>query len=266
MRLVVGFAGLMESGKDTAAKVLIERGFERFAFADKLKEMALKFDPYVCLDDSVFCRLSEVVNDIGWDRAKKECPEIRRFLQVEGTECGRDVWGDNCWVNIVRQAAAGKSRVVITDVRFPNECQAVIDEEHGMVQRINRPGLKAGNHASESQITNLPVSCEIMNEGTVEQLHAQVLLRLDDFISQNAACARFVCMYRNYRDEESPRFISCRYLWFGSTRYHQEPQWMLRGMDIEKQAPRDFAVKDIRHVHWQLSGEGMIELDALLAS
>ncbi|WNT48162.1 hypothetical protein SPLA5a_PHROGS00079 [Salmonella phage SPLA5a] len=34
-------------------------------------------------------------------------------------------------------------------------------------------------------------------------------------------------------------------MWFGSTEYHKEPQWMIKAYDVEKDAIRDFAVNDI---------------------
>ncbi|TSD89161.1 hypothetical protein FFK22_009010 [Mycobacterium sp. KBS0706] len=32
---------------------------------------------------------------------------------------------------------------------------------------------------------------------------------------------------------------------FGSTEWHPEPQWLLRAFDVEKQAEREFAMKDM---------------------
>jgi len=35
-------------------------------------------------------------------------------------------------------------------------------------------------------------------------------------------------------------------VWFGSTEWHPEPQWLLEAFDIEKGERRSFAMADIR--------------------
>lgn len=50
--------------------------------------------------------------------------------------------------------------------------------------------------------------------------------------------------YTNWRGETSERTIKPRYVWFGSTEWHPEPQWLLTAFDLEKNADRDFALKD----------------------
>ena len=88
MSMLIGLTGPPGCGKDTAADHLVKNhGFVRVAFADTIREVALTIDPY-----DHFFRLSDVINLIGWDRAKRQ-PEVRRLLQVIGTEAGRDVHG-----------------------------------------------------------------------------------------------------------------------------------------------------------------------------
>ena len=53
-------------------------------------------------------------------------------------------------------------------------------------------------------------------------------------------------VYTNYRGETAVRKILPKTLFFGSTEYHPEPQWLLTAQDLEKNAERTFAVKDIR--------------------
>ena len=50
--------------------------------------------------------------------------------------------------------------------------------------------------------------------------------------------------YTNYRGETAERRIIPFEVWFGSTEWHPEPQWLLRAYDCEKKAERDFALKD----------------------
>lgn len=53
-------------------------------------------------------------------------------------------------------------------------------------------------------------------------------------------------LYTNYRGETSLRTIIPEKLWFGSTEWHAESQWLLDAVDVEKGQSRSFAMKDIR--------------------
>ena len=53
-------------------------------------------------------------------------------------------------------------------------------------------------------------------------------------------------IYTNYKGETAERTIIPLELWFGSTEYHKEEQWLLKAFDLEKKAERNFAVKDIK--------------------
>ena len=53
-------------------------------------------------------------------------------------------------------------------------------------------------------------------------------------------------VYTNYRGETSIRRIIPKRIWFGNTDWHPEPAWLLDAYDVEKEADRSFAMKDIR--------------------
>lgn len=53
-------------------------------------------------------------------------------------------------------------------------------------------------------------------------------------------------IYTNYRGETSLRRILPERVYFGSTDWHPAPQWLLDALDVEKNATRSFAMKDIR--------------------
>ena len=54
--------------------------------------------------------------------------------------------------------------------------------------------------------------------------------------------------YTNWRGEKGDRNILPLEVWHGATQWHPEEQWLLRAFDVEKQAERDFALKDIVQV------------------
>lgn len=51
--------------------------------------------------------------------------------------------------------------------------------------------------------------------------------------------------YTNWKGERSLRTITPRMMYWGSTNYHQETQWLLNAFDVEKQVERTFAMRDI---------------------
>lgn len=51
--------------------------------------------------------------------------------------------------------------------------------------------------------------------------------------------------YTNWKGQTSLRTIEPIKLFWGSTEYHPEEQWLLKCWDVEKGAERTFAMKDI---------------------
>jgi len=52
-------------------------------------------------------------------------------------------------------------------------------------------------------------------------------------------------LYTNYRGETSVRNILPKKLYFGSTEYHKDEQWLLLADDLDKNEERTFAMKDV---------------------
>jgi predicted DNA-binding transcriptional regulator YafY len=51
--------------------------------------------------------------------------------------------------------------------------------------------------------------------------------------------------YTNHRGERAARLVRPIRLWFGSSAWHREPQWLLECFDVDKRATRDFALAGI---------------------
>ena len=54
--------------------------------------------------------------------------------------------------------------------------------------------------------------------------------------------------YTNYRGETSTRRIFPVKLYWGTSPYHLQPQWLLKAIDVEKDLYRDFAVCSIHNL------------------
>jgi predicted DNA-binding transcriptional regulator YafY len=52
--------------------------------------------------------------------------------------------------------------------------------------------------------------------------------------------------YTNWQGETATRHVIPLRIWFGTTPWHPEPQWLLEAFDTVKMARRDFAVRDIK--------------------
>lgn len=169
--MLVGLTGYAGSGKDTAAAGLIASGWKRVSFAEPLRQMLLTLNPLIDNDGS---RLARSVERIGWKETKHEFAEVRRLLQVMGTEVGREMIDPDLWTKLAKKETdryhnAGHS-VVFTDVRFKNEAE-MIKLNGGKVIRIHREGTSpARNHVSDTNVDLLSVDFEIVNNGSVEDL------------------------------------------------------------------------------------------------
>lgn len=134
-------------------QVLVDRfGFTRRGFADAVRRVLYELNPYVAIDgwDERF-RVQSVVDEHGWEYAKANT-EIRQLLQRLGTEAGRGVLGEDIWVRTAMTNLKYEESYVFTDVRFPNEADAII-HQGGRLWKMERSGTAAINgHPSETAL------------------------------------------------------------------------------------------------------------------
>lgn len=172
---LIGLVGKKRVGKDTAARFLVEdHGFVRYAFADPLKASLLATDPYVPLVGSrVTVRLSEMVEREGWEAAK-EYAEVRRLLQAYGVAVREHV-NPSVWLDATMCRVMDEERpVVITDVRFPNEADA-IEAAGGVLVRVAGPrGDGNDSHVSETALDSRDCGSVLDNSGSLEDLRRGV--------------------------------------------------------------------------------------------
>ncbi|MFE3578164.1 deoxynucleotide monophosphate kinase family protein [Streptomyces vinaceus] len=177
MPRLIGLSGLAQSGKDTAAGFLVDQGWTRRAFADPLKDMLYALDPLVPSQHGTWpVRLRTTIDALGWDRAKVEIPEVRALLQRVGTDAGRAILGQNVWVEQMFRKRDTWGPTVITDVRFPNEAEAV-KRHGGLVVQIVRPSqalIHGSTHLSEHALRGFEFDATILNSGSLEGLGASI--------------------------------------------------------------------------------------------
>lgn len=174
--MIVAIAGRSGSGKTTLATNLVARqGFIRLGFADDLKQMLLRIDPFIASHKQA--RLAATVAERGWEGAK-DFPETRFLLQETADAvkwmCGETFWADratNRALDITAAMPPGSAApsFVFDDLRYEYELDALVRlAQHGLgplvsvrlvvdPQRWARPPTKA--HSSETQV--FPVDIEI---------------------------------------------------------------------------------------------------------
>lgn len=152
---IIGVAGKKNSGKDTFADFAREGwGFVRYAFADELKLHIHILDPYIKTGWFSYRKLSSILSEMSETEAKNRYKDLRRFYQAYGT----DVWRErnpDIWVDALFRIVDNHvdENVVITDVRFQNEIDA-IKKRGGYLVKIKRPVAtdELSSHVSEQDL------------------------------------------------------------------------------------------------------------------
>jgi hypothetical protein len=113
-----------------------------------------------------------------------ELMSVRELLQRLGTEAMRDGLHENVWVNALmcdykgpKMSEYNPSNWIITDMRFPNEMEAVV-ERKGITIRVNRNnGTRAidiNPHPSETSLDDAEFNYTIENDGSIDDLIEKV--------------------------------------------------------------------------------------------
>ena len=144
---------------------------------------------------------------INWQTAYKTHLTYRQLLQYLGTDLLRNKLHENVWVNAIMSKYKSKTYTtfpenapirgipteedevkygkiiteypnwIITDVRFPNEAQAIKDRG-GFIIRVNRNWGNTDNlfnqHPSETALDNATFDYTIDNNGSIEELIEKV--------------------------------------------------------------------------------------------
>jgi hypothetical protein len=172
---VVGVSGYARSGKDTIADYLVEHyGYEKVSFSTPMKEAMYRLNPRITVNEVVNTALRVGVDVYDWEGLKERSPDIRGLLQRFGTEVGREMFGEDFWVDYALNSIVDGTKVVIADVRYPNEANA-IKALGGKVFRVERDGVGPANeHASENALEGYEFDGTIHNWGTIEGLYSDV--------------------------------------------------------------------------------------------
>lgn len=164
---LIGITGKARAGKDTLAQCFVGMGYEQVAFAKGVKDVTA----YLA---------GEAVELFYQDDTKEaHCHTLgmtrRRAMQNVGNAM-REAIGDHVWVEPLLMAwrVAGMPATIVSDVRYPNEAQAIRDAG-GIVIQVLRPSIEglsgdAAAHISEAGIPPKLINYTLLNNGTLDDL------------------------------------------------------------------------------------------------
>lgn len=203
--MIIGISGRIASGKNTVGDIieklcLTNNGpkFEQKAFAGKLKQMAslLTGIPVEDFEDQEFKKSylgaewgtveSNPLNAVPvFENIEfNHLMSVRELLQKLGTEAIRNGLHPNAWVNALmceykrpKLSEYNPSNWIITDVRFPNELEAIEDVK-GLTLKVVRPVEKSKTparlHPSETSLDKAEFNYTIINDGSIADLIEKV--------------------------------------------------------------------------------------------
>ena len=139
--MIIGICGLIGSGKGTVADILVEQGYKKVSFADKLKDgvaTIFGWDRALLEGDTNESREWREQADEFWTKETGRTITPRIVLQEFGTECMRDGFDNGVWVSLLKKHMIDNpGNYVVPDVRFRNE-QDMIRKLGGKVWQVKR--------------------------------------------------------------------------------------------------------------------------------
>lgn len=187
---VVGLGGLAGSGKDAFAAAL-SRHSSRPTFvmgmSDTLREYVFVMDPIIDKNGNHYKDVRQSLVDSGMSdddvyvQMKHDYPELRRFLQVMGTDLFRNKVSQSYWVDCMKHSVEAwielnghDANVVVTGMRFPNELSAVKELEGSVLLYVQRPVVEmsasSSAHNSEKSVTSEDFDEVVYNDSTLNEL------------------------------------------------------------------------------------------------
>lgn len=166
--MIIGLTGAAQSGKDTAAKFLIDTfDFHKLSFASPIRNF---------IADLCCCTLEEL--EVMKDKVHPSFGVTPRYMmQTLGTEWGRDTVNSEIWTQTLelklKKHIHNGNNVIVTDIRFDNE--AALINRYGVVATVIRPNNKqVESHSSEKGVNHAYIDEIISNSQDIGFLNEQI--------------------------------------------------------------------------------------------
>ena len=178
MYSLIGICGKKRSGKDVVADYLVSNhSFQKKKIAENLKNIVKLMFSFT---DSQLEDDSKDIVDIRWGISPRTAmqfigTDVMQFqIQKKMPNIGR-----NFWINSFLQTLNTNNKIVISDIRFKHEYDAIKNayKPNGkfLMIKVERPGLVHEDiHPSETEFQEIPVDITIKNDGNIEDLTNQI--------------------------------------------------------------------------------------------
>lgn len=190
---IIGVSGRKRAGKNVVGAMInnqlaaIGKDYQQKAFADKLKDIAaimtgVPRSGWETEEDKAEF-LDPVWNFVDESGAKQRMTR-RMFLQKLGSDACNAKLHPMTWINCLFSEAMEDSNWIITDVRFPQEVDAV-KNRGGIVIRVQRPEKDdhGDKHISEIALDNYDgYDYVIVNDGSLLDLEDKVTEMVSDIL------------------------------------------------------------------------------------
>lgn len=177
MTKILAFGYAKRAGKDTCAKFLdsylrVTRPglkVKKVSFASKLKDISWQMYGHAGLQPGIFyeTEAGAMVKEVVLPKLGKS----PRQIWIEVGNKMREVYPDT-WLDYALLGGGECDVKIITDLRFPNEGDRVI-ELGGICYEVDRPGIEKGHDAAEVSLANWGKwHGKVFNAGTLTELCA----------------------------------------------------------------------------------------------
>lgn len=177
--MIIALTGRKGSGKTTLAKKLaVEYNYTRLPFAKPIKEMLQELLVTQGLGYTESGRMLDGdLKEVPTDYLNGRTP--RYAMQTLGTEWGRDLVDVNLWTSVWLRTAKIITNVVVDDLRFESEAEAVRNIG-GIVIRVYRESADTTDlHPSEIEMHHIRTKYTVENDKTIKEAWEQLKLILD---------------------------------------------------------------------------------------
>lgn len=131
-KIIVFLSGKQRAGKDTAADYLKQYyGFRKYCLANAVKVIARTYFGMQEKDRELLIKIGQAMREID-----------------------PDVWIKYLWKEVTWQVANGVDRIVIPDVRFPNEYEFFKEQDGIGIRIVANPEVRALRQGYDAQYEN----------------------------------------------------------------------------------------------------------------
>lgn len=182
---LISFSGQAFVGKDAAADVLVSRAkFVKTYMLKPVEQALVHLDPIVPDPKAgTLERFSSLYENLP-KHELRDLEEVRRLIGRMERQVGRDN-GENLWAELVfsevRSLQEIGNKVALSGVNHQAELD-LVRGHGGVCVWINRPVKSRG---SANTITAEDCDVVVVNDGTIKELYANVVIAVEEFIAAN---------------------------------------------------------------------------------